>query len=159
MTQRRPDAAFAIRPLAETSHASLVARWLHAAWWADDGWSLPETEAFLRRATGPAAPCAFVAESDGAPIGTAMLDTDDLGARPDLGPWLASVWVEPAWRGRGVATALVSQVETAARALGYSRLWLFTPDAAGFYAARGWQLAGSDAWLGRPVVLMSREIA
>jgi predicted N-acetyltransferase YhbS len=148
-----------IRPLPETPHVATIAAWLHAEWWAAEGYSRAATEAWLRAAGGPAAPCAFVAEIDGAPVGTATLDTDDLPARPELSPWLASVLVAPSWRGSGVASALVRHVEDAARALGHRRLWLFTPDASAFYAARGWERQGIEAWQRKPVVLMARDLA
>jgi GNAT superfamily N-acetyltransferase len=148
-----------ILPLPETPHVPTVARWLHGAWWAAGGSTLDATEAFLRSATGPAAPCCYVAEADGVPLGTATFDTDDLPARPDLSPWLASVWVRPEARGQGVATALIRRVEDQARAMGHARIWLFTSDAAGLYAARGWARAGTEEWRGHPVVLMAKDLA
>lgn len=148
-----------ILPLAETPHVTEVARWLHIEWWAEEGWSREATEAWLRAATGPAAPVCFVAEIDGAPVGTATLDTDDLPTRMDLTPWLASVLVPPAWRRRGIAGALARHVENAAASLGHARLWLFTPSAEGFYAARGWARVGTEEWRGRAVPLMVRALA
>ncbi|NGM19384.1 GNAT family N-acetyltransferase [Roseomonas stagni] len=147
-----------IRPVAETPHLPTIAAWLHAQWWAAGGYSLEATEAFLRRATGPAAPCALVAEQDGIPLGTATFDTDDLPSRPDLAPWLASVLVTPEARRQGVATALVRAVEGLAAAQGVRRLWLFTPDQAPFYAARGWVRSGEEQYRGSPVVLMHRDL-
>jgi len=152
-------APVSIRSVAATPHLPAVAAWLHAAWWAADGWSLSATEAFLRQATGPAAPVAFVAEAAGVPLGTATLDRDDLPGRMDLSPWLASVWVVPDARRRGIASALVAHVEAVAAALGHDRLYLFTPDKAGFYAARGWQGIGEEAWrAGRTVTLMAKRL-
>lgn len=148
-----------ILPLAETPHAERVAHWLHVEWWADGGWSREATEAWLRAATGPAAPVCYVAEIDGAAVGTATLDTDDLETRMDLTPWLANLLVPPAWRGRGIAGALVRHVEDAAATLGHRRLWLFTPSAEEFYAARGWHDAGTENWRGKPVRLMLRDLA
>lgn len=147
-----------ILPLAETPHVATVAAWLHAEWWAASGWTLDGTAGFLRAATGPAAPCCFVAEEAGMPLGTALFDIDDLPSRPDLSPWLASVLVAPAHRGRGVATALVRRVEDAARAQGHREIWLFTFSAAAFYAARGWRPAGVEEWQGRPVDLMTKAL-
>lgn len=150
-----------IRVLAETPHLDAVAAWLHAAWWAADGWPLQATRDFLAAARGPAPPVTFVAEdpATGAPLGTATLDLDDLPARPDLAPWLASVWVAPEARRRGIASALVAAVEARAAALGHARLWLFTPDKATYYAARGWTAAGTESWRGGPVTLMRRDLA
>jgi predicted N-acetyltransferase YhbS len=147
-----------IRPIAESPHLAEVAAWLHALWWAEDGYDLAATSAFLRAATGPAAPCSLVAECDGEPVGTATLDIDDLPQRQDLTPWLASVLVRPDRRRQGIATALVAEICRRAAAQGHARLWLFTPDQAAFYAARGWRPAGPETWRGRPVTLMMREL-
>lgn len=143
-----------IHPAHQSPHLATVANWLHTLWWKAEGYAPDHTEAFLRAATGPAAPCCLIAERDGEPVGTATLDVDDLPHRRDLTPWLASVLVAPAHRGDGVATALVDSVLQRARALGHARIWLFTPDAADFYAARGWETAGPERWRGQDVTLM-----
>ncbi len=153
------DSGMRILPIAFTPHVATVAAWLHAEWWAEDGWKLEDTIRFLREAEGPAAPCCFVAEEEGCPLGTATFDTEDLPSRRDLSPWLASVLVAPAHRRRGVASALVAHVEQAARRQGHRRLWLFTGDCAPFYAARGWAKAGMEEWRGRPVTLMAKDLA
>jgi GNAT superfamily N-acetyltransferase len=147
-----------IRPVVASPHLATVAAWLHRAWWAADGYGLAATEAFLAAAAGPAAPVCFVAEADGAALGTATLDLDDLPSRTDLTPWLASVWVLPAARRRGIASRLVAHVERRATELGHARLHLFTPDAASFYAARGWAAIGTERWRGAPVTLMARPL-
>lgn len=148
-----------VRRLVETPHAAAVAGWLHEVWWAEEGYSRAQTEAWLRAASGPAAPIAFVAEANGVPVGTASLDTDDLLSRPDLSPWLAGVWVQPAWRRHGVASRLVERVEAAATRLGHPELWLFTEDAAALYRRLGWEPAGPERWRGRDVALMRRRLA
>jgi len=148
-----------IRILGETPHVPQVAAWLHAEWWSAEGWSIPGVREILARARGPAAPISFVAEARGRPLGHAMLDIDDLEQRRDLTPWLASVWVAPAARGRGIASRLVRHVETQAAMLGHTRLHLHTLDATGFYAARGWRRIGASRWRGHPTVLMARELS
>ncbi len=64
------------------------------------------------------------------------------------------LWVDPAWRGRGVALALMAALEDAARGLGFTELELGTgdrqPEAVGLYASRGWARCIVDAE-GRPV--------
>ena len=72
----------------------------------------------------------------GALVGTASLIFDDLEGDP-RNPWLASVYVPPEHRGKGIASALVGVVEDAARRLGYARLYLFTTSATALYAAPG----------------------
>ena len=64
------------------------------------------------------------------------------------------LWVDPAWRGHGIARALMAAVEDAARELGLIDLRLGTgdrqPEAVALYESSGWErvLAGRD---GRPV--------
>ncbi len=64
------------------------------------------------------------------------------------------LWVDPAWRGRGVARALMAALEDAARALGFSELELGTgdrqPEAVALYSSTGWRRPTVDAG-GRPV--------
>jgi GNAT superfamily N-acetyltransferase len=60
------------------------------------------------------------------PVATASLARKDLDSRPDLIPWLAGVVVQPAYRRRGYATALVRHVEARARSASVPNLWLNT---------------------------------
>jgi GNAT superfamily N-acetyltransferase len=68
----------------------------------------------------------FVLFDGDRPVGTAGLMRSDLKCRPDLTSWLGGLYVEPAFRGRGHATALVRQVEDFARAVLVPVLWLHT---------------------------------
>jgi GNAT superfamily N-acetyltransferase len=122
--------------------AAPVARWLWEEW---------------GRRKGGLEQC-FVALQDGAPVGTASLAAEDADSRPDLSPWLASVFVAPAARGRGYGRLLVTAVECAARSSGFGTLWLFTDGAAGLYAALGWRDAGTVEDHGRTYTLMRRDL-
>ena len=89
-----------------------------------------------------------------APIGTASLTPDDLETRPDLTPWLASVFVLAEYRRAGVGAALVEAVVAHARKLGVETLYLFTEDRADFYERLGWSQIGSEVYRGHPVIVM-----
>jgi GNAT superfamily N-acetyltransferase len=82
----------------------------------------------------------------------------DLVSRPDLTPWLASVFVDPPYRGRGYAARLVRRVEEAARAANTGILWLYTEDAEGLYAKLGWKTVGAELDQTVPVTLMQRRL-
>jgi N-acetylglutamate synthase-like GNAT family acetyltransferase len=60
--------------------------------------------------------------------------------RPDLEPWLASVFVDPEERGRGIGSQLVEFIMLQARERRFTRLYLFTPDRQTFYQRLGWRL-------------------
>jgi GNAT superfamily N-acetyltransferase len=138
----------------------VVAGWLWGEWSRHRGRSV---EAVAQRLAARAAAedgpeATFVALDGGVPVATASLTLADLGTRPDLTPWLASVYVDPPHRGRGHAAALVRAVEDAARAQGTGTLWLYTRDAAGLYAGLGWVEAARDVDMGHAVTVMRREL-
>ena len=110
----------------------------------------------LARHNGPEA--GFVLLEDDIPVGTACLTMEDLDTRPDLSPWLASVFVEPAHRGRGHASALVRAVEQAALARGHSHMWLFTWTTVPLYERLGWVVIGPEQHHGSEVILMRRDL-
>jgi GNAT superfamily N-acetyltransferase len=93
------------------------------------------------------------------PVATASLARHDLNSRPDLTPWLAGVFVEPAFRQRGYATALVRHVEARAMAASVPTLWLNTWTAESLYARLGWQRVGLEKGNSQEVVLMRRSLS
>jgi GNAT superfamily N-acetyltransferase len=99
-------------------------------------------------------PQTFVAFDGDRLLGSASLVAADLPSRDDLSPWLASVYVDPPFRNRGIGAALVNRVAQEARALGFPMLYLFTPDRAAFYASLGWQVIELAEWNGLRVTVM-----
>jgi GNAT superfamily N-acetyltransferase len=102
-------------------------------------------------------PATFIACDDDELLGSASLVVSDLDLRPELTPWLASVFVAPAARNRGVGTLLVQRVISEARAIGVPRLHLFTLDREKFYAGLGWRLLERTIWREREVAVMGIE--
>ncbi len=138
--------------------APLVAEWLVEAF-AYPGSRNVEvmTALILAPPVGPEE--TFVLFEQDRPVGTASLAAEDLATRPDLTPWLAGVFVYPACRGRGYATALVRQVEAFAIAASLPALWLYTWTAEPLYARLGWLRIGLEQNRGSRVVLMKRSLA
>ena len=140
--------------------APVVAAWLVDAFGYPGGRTVEEVTALLLSPpVGPEE--TFVLFDQGVPVGTAGLAHEDLDARPDLTPWLAGVVVQPAFRGRGHATALVRRVEAFAAAASVPVLWLYTWTAEPLYARLGWHRTGleRDRKRGREVVLMTRRLS
>ena len=137
-----------------------VADWQWREWGRPHGRTL---ESFAQEAAATARPggpeAGFVLLDGDAPVGTACLTLADLDSRPDLSPWLAGVFVEPAHRGRGHATRLVAAVEQAARARGHGTMWLFTWSAVALYQRIGWEAVGTEQQHGSPVTLMRRDLS
>jgi GNAT superfamily N-acetyltransferase len=136
-----------------------VARWLWEEWGRAEGRTLETIAAGLGARTARTGPEQCVVLLDGGvPAATASLVHADLDARPDLTPWLASVYVDAPFRGRGHSVRLVRAVERLA-ADTVPTLWLQTSAAAGLYARTGWVPAGNGIDPGVPVVIMRRDLA
>ena len=103
-------------------------------------------------------PIAFVAlDDEGGIVGMASLIFDDLEGDP-RNPWLASVYVPPGHRRKGVASALVRTVEQAARRIGYDRLYLFTSTAPSLYAGLGWRTLEQRDYRGEHIQVMDKAL-
>lgn len=103
-------------------------------------------------------PIAFVAlDDDHGIVGTASLIRDDLEGDP-RNPWLASVYVPPEHRNKGIASALVRTVEDAARRIGYDRLYLFTSTAPSLYASLGWRALEQRDYRGEHIQVMDKAL-
>src|SRR3989441_75245 len=113
-----------------------VAQWHHQEWgYLRAGDTLEARMERLRNECGHAEiPTTVVAIENGAVLGSAMLIEHDMDSRPDLSPWLASVFVAPERRRQGMGAALVRRIIDEGRVLGERRLYLYTPDAEEFYA-------------------------
>jgi predicted N-acetyltransferase YhbS len=138
----------------------LVANWI----W--DEWkhlvaqrSAQEFEAWMRAGRrGRGLPTTLVWIEDEQPVATVSLECDDMEIRPDLTPWLASLFVLPAHRGRGLGRALVRAAEAEAHALGVGELFLYTPEHEDFYTALGWERCEQCAYRTVPVTIMRRRL-
>lgn len=84
-----------------------------------------------------------------------LMASDDLAGYEHLTPWLASMFVAPTARGRGVASALVDHLLAAAGEAGHDVVYLFTAGQAAFWSARGWQIIADVDTAGTPMVVMS----
>lgn len=138
----------------------VVSRWTFDAWGSlHPRTTFDEWRGETREDCGArGVPSVFVAMVDGKPVGTASLTASDMSIRPAMGPWLASVFVVPDWRGFGIASALVARVEAEARAIGVQSLHLYTPDQMALYARLGWVCSESLVYRGEPVTLMHRDL-
>jgi len=114
-----------IKPLGECpGYAPVLAYWSYNLWYRSRpiGYDLI-IKAYRQRAAGAGVPAAFVAIEEDMPVGMVSLKNDDLWSRKDLNPWLASLYVVPEFRRRGIAEALVGAVIEKARGLGYPELY------------------------------------
>ncbi|HKY59636.1 MAG TPA: GNAT family N-acetyltransferase [Gemmatimonadota bacterium] len=140
-------------------HIPQLAGWLHAQWgYLHENDSVERRAARLEsRATRGGIPVTFVAVDGVILLGSASLVDDDLETRPELTPWLASVYVAPEHRGKGVGSALVQRVVEEARDSGVSRLYLWTTDQERLYARLGWIPVERMRFQDEDIVVMTIE--
>ena len=155
-----------IVPLAERPEfVDQVAAWGFAEWGhLNPGQTLQSRTAGLRATmSADRIPIAFVAlnNSDGI-VGTASLVFDDLvlddNTDDPRNPWLASVFVPPSQRRKGVASALIGTVESAAQRLGHPRLYLFTTSASALYAGLGWRALEQRDYRSEHIQVMDKAL-
>jgi GNAT superfamily N-acetyltransferase len=138
--------------------AETLAEWFYNEWGRSNPDSTPEkTRAWVRdHAQRDALPLAVVALVSGVPVGAACIRATDLASRPDLGPWLGSVYVVPDHRRRGIGRQLVARAEAEAWRLGIEKLFLFTYDQEELYASLGWSFVAHCENRGRSAVIMEK---
>src|SRR5262245_26597046 len=132
----------------------LLADWHHGEW---DEFTLEATAAELRTHSGRRQiPTTFVAIDNGRVIGSTSLLVADLIGWEHLKPWVASVFVTPNCRGRGVGRALIDRAVEEARLMGVSEVYLFTATKESYYAQLGWQPLERTQYRGKEIVIMHR---
>jgi GNAT superfamily N-acetyltransferase len=141
-------------------HVSTVAGWIYREWGhLSPDCTLEQVEASIRaHMNRDELPLALIALSGATLTGTASLRTHDMSTRTDLSPWLASVYVLPEYRGRGIGSELVRAVEREGKGLRVARLYLYTPDRESFYARLGWSVLERTEYRGQSVVIMAKDL-
>lgn len=100
--------------------------------------SLLDVERFLEHTHTESLPITFVASAQQQCFGTVSLFENDCPQRPQYTPWLASLFVDEAFRGKKIAQHLIEAVLQKARDLGYKQVYLKTEEASAYYKTRGW---------------------
>ncbi len=141
----------------------LVASWIYNEWsYLYVGKTVRHVEAFLReRFHTRTLPLTFVAFDGNRPIGTLSLKEFDMPERRDLTPWIASLYVVPDARSRGVGSRLLQAAERKAAGMGFRRLFLFTIDpglASRFYGPKGWRMKEKTRHQSYPVIVMEKAV-
>ncbi len=119
-----------------------LASWFHAEWgFYNPQRTIPIRSQELEARNNPdVLPMTMISTLDDELLATYSLDVSDLPIRPHLTPWLASVYVNPEHRKKGLGAALVKKSLEHAKSLGIDTLYLFTSNRASWYASLGWQL-------------------
>ncbi len=134
-----------------------LAAWHHSQWaYLNPNGSVEKRIASLKaELESDGIPKTFVAVSEETLLGSASLIPHDMETRMELSPWLASVFVAPEFRKRGIASALVRHVVKEAGRRGHTTLYLFTTsELVAFYASLGWSHMETAEYRGHPAEIM-----
>lgn len=147
---------YEISPLHEGRESELAAQWIYQEWArfeSDDTWAQNQQDIAQALLPAVAIPKFFGARANTELVGIASIVPHDLPTRPTLGPWLANVLVLPAWRGRGIGSALVKSVMDYAGVL-QTPCYLYTFDQVALYERLGWRTIEQDRYVDRPITIM-----
>jgi predicted N-acetyltransferase YhbS len=138
--------------------AATLAAW-HAAEWAHLYPDWDEDRALRELLAEPGVgrlPLTLIARDENSLLGSVSLIFDDLPGWPALNPWLASLYVAPGERRRGIGAALVQAACRVTDDLACARLYLFTESAQDYFQRLGFRIHASAVTQGHPVTVMVR---
>jgi predicted N-acetyltransferase YhbS len=123
-----------------------VADRIWRTWWQRDGYELADVEAALREVIlAQSYPFTLVAVRAGRFLGTVTSIMSDIAARPEWGPCLAALWVEPEARRQGIGAALAEALMLRLATLDFERVYLSAqPHMRAYYLLGGWTMIDSD---------------
>jgi GNAT superfamily N-acetyltransferase len=98
--------------------------------------------------------CTLLGFAHGRLAASAALLTNDVLPFPDYSPWLGTVVVDPALRGRGLGREIVAAAVTHAALIGLANLHLWTPHHRAFYEKLGWHFVRDYALHGQAVSIL-----
>jgi predicted N-acetyltransferase YhbS len=139
------------------AHVATIAEWHWREWGhADPEGSLAAwTAALHTRLNVETIPAAFVAlDRSNEPTGTIVLVESDMSTHPELGPWIAGLFVIPSHRRRGLGSALMKHATDAATQMGHPDLFLHTSTATCLYLQLGWKKLFRESYEGEIVDVM-----
>lgn len=138
----------------------IIAKWIYEEWsYAFPMRTLQEIQkALFGRMNENEMPITLIAHDERGVLGTASLKASDMEILPELTPWLSSVFVHPDYRGQGVATVLVAEIEKIARQQGFARIHVFNPITQGVFEKMGWSVLQTVQYGGKELGILVKDI-
>lgn len=143
-----PEYAMELARLQVSEWAHLYADWNEASALAE----------FAAQHTDGTLPTTLIACAGDKLLGSVSLIHDDLPGWEALNPWLASFFVLPAQRRRGIGGTLLRAAEGLLVAAGITTVYLFTEQRQAWFGARGWLHHADAVVAGYPATIMRREL-
>lgn len=139
--------------------AGLLAEWHYREWrhlYATWDWPRAQRELAHESSTG-ALPQTFLALRGVELLGSISLVYDDLPGWEHLNPWVASFYLVPAARGRGLGAQLLSAAEEHLRKLQISQAYVFTELQSPYFEKRGWRIHAAATAHQHPVTILTKS--
>ena len=114
--------------------------WMYNWWGRKDGLSFEKVKCYMIHSMQKnRLPQTYGLFLDNKIIGMYQFTLEDLNIRPDIYPWLANVYIDEKYRGKGYARKLLENVkEHAKRSMDFDELFLYTKHI-GLYEKFGWK--------------------
>lgn len=135
-----------IKQLIEIDEDNLnkMTKWIYEWWGNSEAFTLEQVKVFLKNCMQkdrlPQTYGAFIGDSI---IGMYQFTYEDLFVRPDIYPWLANVYVDEQYRGKGVCRKMLESVKgNAKQNTQVNELWLYTKHI-NLYDKFGWEYVGN----------------
>ena len=142
------------------SHLPAIARWCAAEWpqYYDDGSYQSAYQYHLTTQQERVIPSGMLALSDDSLLGTISLLEEDMSIRPQYGPWLGCLYVDPQYRGRNVARSLINFATEHARSIGLEELYAWSHTMGAFIQRLGWQEIERVDFLGAKATILRYDL-
>ena len=105
-----------------------IVKWLFDWWGKKRGYSLEQMNCYVEHSLNEdKLPIIYGLFLDGEIIGMYQFVYSDFEIRPDIYPWLANVYIDEKYRGKGYGRNLLEQVkDTAQKDISFNELFLYT---------------------------------
>jgi GNAT superfamily N-acetyltransferase len=116
---------------------------------------IEEIESLYYEELNQGMPLTYIALYGETSVGSCTLELN-CDIRPDLGPWIGDLVVDPKYQKQGIGKMLLNVAVEKAKELGFERLYLFTfdPTIPEYYRRLGWKIIGMDEIKYHPVTVM-----
>lgn len=137
-----------------------LANWHHQEWsFLNPDYGIDQRIQDMKKFLGESfVPSTFVGEYSGQLAGSCAIVKNDMDTHPELSPWLASVYVSPEFRNKGIGSFLVQNLVECSKNEGIKKMYLFTPDKESFYTKLGWVTKGKENYRNQEVTIMEIEL-
>ncbi len=117
-----------------------IAKWMYQWWGIAEGYSMEEIHCYLKHGFNTDKfPRTYGLFLGNLLIGCFQFTLNDFELRPDIYPWLANLYIDKNWRGKGYGNILIEGAKSMAnKTLPYKHIFLYT-EHTGLYEHFGFQ--------------------